>query len=250
MLGDNLYAALLLRYPRDEHVILQEVTSVDGARRADAIAIQFWASRGMEMHGFEAKASRSDWLRELKQPAKAESMFALCDRFWLLTESEDVVRDGELPPTWGWLELRGKQLRQKVAAPKLAPAPRPWAFIVRLLRKCHEEAKIVEARQTNELHNKAFEEAQAAVASQHESRIATALARVDSAREDIRRAEEILGMPLGRWDSIKNLRAIAALVRQDQGPMEAIRKLRALHEDLGRALAAVDESAMPKAVGT
>jgi hypothetical protein len=134
----DLYDALLLRFPRDEYVVLQEVSTVDGARRADAIAIALWASRGQEMHGFEVKASRSDWLRELKEPAKAEAMFNLCDRWWLLVTDESIVKDGELPAAqWGMLALKGKQLRTVVKAPPLAAARcARGRSSCRLLRKC------------------------------------------------------------------------------------------------------------------
>jgi hypothetical protein len=41
--------------------------------RADAIARHLWPSQGLELIGFELKVSRSDWLREIKDPYKCES---------------------------------------------------------------------------------------------------------------------------------------------------------------------------------
>jgi hypothetical protein len=224
-----VYEALLIRCPREEYVVLQEVTTADGARRADAIAIALWASRGMEMHGFEVKSSRSDWLRELKEPAKAETMFNLCDRWWLLTDSADgeIVRDGELPPTWGWLELRGKCLRAVVKAPKLTPRERPWSFVCRLLRKCHEEAKAVEARITDDVREAALAEAQKEITHEHERDLAEAINRARDAMASLRRAEQAVGIPFNEWQ-IDKLRAAVAIVRDGgiDGTLDDIRKIR------------------------
>jgi hypothetical protein len=75
--------------------------SIDG-RRADAISLDLWASRDHLIQGFEIKASRADWLNELRDPEKAAPAVAVCDRFWLVTPP-DIVRPGELPEHWGHL---------------------------------------------------------------------------------------------------------------------------------------------------
>lgn len=52
-----------------EWVVATEVrnaASFDANRSADALAFNFWTSRGLAVHGYEVKVSRSDWLRELK----------------------------------------------------------------------------------------------------------------------------------------------------------------------------------------
>jgi len=35
--------------------------------------MDLWPSGGLEIHGHEVKVSRSDWLRELKEPEKRPS---------------------------------------------------------------------------------------------------------------------------------------------------------------------------------
>lgn len=74
-------------------------------RTADAIAIDTWESKGLEIHGFEVKCSRSDWLTELKAPEKSEPFRAFCDRWWLVTSSKDIVKPGELPEGWGHMAI-------------------------------------------------------------------------------------------------------------------------------------------------
>jgi len=43
----------------------------DARRTADYVAMDLWPSKGLALHGHEIKVSRSDWLRELKEPEKA-----------------------------------------------------------------------------------------------------------------------------------------------------------------------------------
>ncbi|QNJ56375.1 hypothetical protein KNV19_gp61 [Gordonia phage Portcullis] len=74
-------------------------------RTADALAIDTWMSKGMELHGFEVKCSRSDWLTELKQPEKSEAFRRICDRWWLVTSDPSIVKPGELPDGWGHMSM-------------------------------------------------------------------------------------------------------------------------------------------------
>ena len=53
-------------------------------RTADAIAMALWPSMGLELHGFEIKSHRHDWLRELKKPDKADAIAKHCNRWWIV----------------------------------------------------------------------------------------------------------------------------------------------------------------------
>lgn len=110
-------------------------------RSADAIAMSLWPSRGLEVHGFEIKASRSDWLRELKKPEKADEFIRYCDRWFVVTEP-NVVEKGELPPTWGHLERRGSKLVAVTDAPKLDAEPITRAFLAAILRAAGRRADV------------------------------------------------------------------------------------------------------------
>lgn len=108
-------------YCQPEWCIFFEVGNGTGnnARRwADAVAFNCFPSRGLEINGFEIKTSRGDWLREMKQPEKAEPVFQYCDKWWLVT-TENVVKDGELPIVWGHKEWRDGKLRTVKMAPQL-----------------------------------------------------------------------------------------------------------------------------------
>lgn len=132
------------RYNAPAWALLFEVTPGTGAnatRWADAVAMSLWPSRGLEINGIEVKVSRSDWLRELKDPAKSEAVQSYCDRWWVVVSDDTIVKDGELPPTWGLLVARGQALHAKVQAPKLDPKPLDVDFVAALLRRSSESTE-------------------------------------------------------------------------------------------------------------
>lgn len=135
---EELYALLETRFALPEWALWRQVCEAGfgGKRLADAVAMNLFPSRGMEVHGLEIKASRSDWLRELKNPAKADELSRFCDRWWLVVADRAMVKEGELPPTWGLLAPSGKALRAWVDAPKLENVePLSRRFIAVILRR-------------------------------------------------------------------------------------------------------------------
>jgi hypothetical protein len=158
MRADELIESLRVLYPSlHGWMLLPQVrdgTGWKGKRTADAIAMNAWPSRGLEVHGFELKTYRGDWLRELKQPEKAESVFAFCDRWWIVTpepvsEASAIVSPSELPPTWGLITVNADgRPTANTPAPKLMPAPLDRTFIASILRslqKCETPEARVEA---------------------------------------------------------------------------------------------------------
>jgi hypothetical protein len=105
------------------HIVAEHVRSDPtwGGGIADAISVDTWGSGGYAVSGYEVKCSRSDWLRELRQPQKCEPWRRHCSRWWLVA-TKNVVRD-DLPEGWGLLERRGDTLRRVVDAPLLDPLP-------------------------------------------------------------------------------------------------------------------------------
>ena len=143
-LMEDLVMRLHCRYPSDRYALLEQVRDGPGfsaTGSGDLMAVGLWPSRGCEVEGFEIKTSRADWLRELKAPEKAENLYAFCDRWWLvIPSSNDVLREGELPPTWGCIEAHGKEkLRASVAAPKLTPQPIDRYFLAAILKRATAE---------------------------------------------------------------------------------------------------------------
>lgn len=146
---------------------VRDGAAFDARRTFDALTVSLWPSRGLTVDIFEVKVSRPDWQRELADPQKAEDACRLADRFWIACPA-GTVRDGELPPTWGLIEViggkltdgvvTGRKLRTAVPAPllhgtKTAARPVSRGFLVGLLRsapgavpKPHENADPAEVR--------------------------------------------------------------------------------------------------------
>ena len=112
----EIKALIRAKYPVREWALAFEVSNGTGSearRHADAVAMNLWPSRGLAIHGFEFKVYRNDWLRELQNPAKAEPVAQYCDYWWLVT-GPGIVKDGELPDTWGLMEVQeGKLVDRK-----------------------------------------------------------------------------------------------------------------------------------------
>lgn len=137
----SVYELLQEKFKPGEYAILPEVRNAAGfqaSRSADFVMLGLWPSRGMELHGVEVKASRSDWLRELKNPVKAEAVYRFCDRWWLLATNEDVCKKEEVPKTWGLMVVRNNRIKFEIAAPSLTPQPIERSFMVAMLKRASE----------------------------------------------------------------------------------------------------------------
>jgi hypothetical protein len=100
-------------------------TSTGGARHiADCVVFDLWPSK-LAFHGFEIKCSRSDWLSELRNPYKAESIKRYMTTWSLIVANRGIVKEGELPEGWGLLVVSGPALRTVSAPPTLWPEPMP-----------------------------------------------------------------------------------------------------------------------------
>ena len=135
----KIRALLRARYPAPEWALIEEVADRTGSANnyADAMAMNLWQSRGHALHGFEIKVSRSDWLRELKKPNKAEAFTRYCD-FWWVVAPKGIVLDHELPAGWGLMVATEARLTVATTAPKLDAQPMTRAFWASIMRRAHE----------------------------------------------------------------------------------------------------------------
>lgn len=103
---------------------------------ADMMVMGEWPSTGNKLHGFEVKVSRADWLNEVKNPHKNDSVKKYCDLWWLVIADENMVRPGELPEDWGMMVWngRGRKLRVVKQAPLRQAEPMDNCFVASLLR--------------------------------------------------------------------------------------------------------------------
>jgi hypothetical protein len=210
-------AAMRARYCAPEYALLFEVGNATGTqhrRWADAVAMSLWPSRGLELLGFEFKAYRQDWLKELKNPAKAEEIAQFCDR-WYIVSAQGIVKPEEVPAGWGWLELKHtkKQLAlaaagedvdpptlvmQKEAPRREAPGALPRSFTAAMLRRASEadaaEVEQIVRRQTTQIRNQAREDAQRDLRRERDEH--------EALRKRVAEFEAAAGFSIGnRWGS-------------------------------------------------
>lgn len=207
MSADAIRAALRVRYPTGEYAVLFEVgksTGFGNGGWADAIAMSLWPSRGLMLHGFEIKISRGDWLRELKNPAKAEDFCGMCDYWWIVATA-GIVKAEELPPTWGLLEHKNGKLFQTVTAPKLPGCGDIFkrSFVAAMLRRASDgDAGEIRSRVDAEVA-KRLQDQEALIAHYAER-------RTHDAGELLKRAEAIkaaTGIDLSGWQPTEDIAA-------------------------------------------
>lgn len=139
---DRHYTGGLGHADENSHACYQEVTAPDGRRRCDYLAVSLWSSRGLTIDAHEIKVSRSDWLRERSQPAKAEAFWSSCSRWWIVVPDESIVKEHELPEGWG-LMVPPAAARARSMKVLVAPAVRrlesvPIGLLTRLLTRDRE----------------------------------------------------------------------------------------------------------------
>ncbi len=246
-----VHAAIAKRFPAPEWCVMHEVRDEAGfnARRsADVVAINTWPSRGLAVHGIEVKVSRSDWLRELKDPAKSMAIQRFCDRWWLAVSDDKVAKLEEVPATWGLLVLRGKALVQVKEAPQLAPEPLTRGFVAMLLRNA--TSGMVPNTRVDELVQERLEryvENNRDMATRDAERTKEALKALG---EKVRAFEEASGIKIDDRYSFGNMRdpkklgeGLRALLQHDSPyGLEYLQRAKREADDMAKHLAAAIEA--------
>lgn len=141
----ELASLILKHFPSPEWAVFFEVSNTTGFganRRADAVALGIWPSRGCTLIGMEIKSARRDWLKERSAPEKADSIASMCDVWWVVAP-EDVVKVEELPEPWGLLSPRGeegglKMVKQAIPFEGRDKTVIKRTFVASMLRKVTE----------------------------------------------------------------------------------------------------------------
>lgn len=222
----DVMVALRRRYPSPEYAFFEDVANAVGlaqSRRADAVAMGLWKTRGISVHGFEIKVSRQDVRRELADPKKADAIATYCDFWWLVVGSASIVRPDELPETWGLLVpvRSGESITMRVAvkAKPMKPKPLDRLFVAELLKKgaagFDPESIRKEVRQEiyADLHSTITEREQ----SRHADKIAVLQNERNAAMARAEKAEAALADALGPMFSAEQALEILALAKRLKG---------------------------------
>lgn len=239
----TIYELLRARHAPPEWAFMEEVAPATGGgtRYADAVAVNLWSSRGHEVVGYEVKVSRSDWLRELKQPEKAEPVMRYCDRWFVVTE-KDCIKPGELPVNWGHMERRGSRLVQVAPAPRLEPKALTREFFASLMRRGHEQIEKIASNTFASRLAARLAEIDADAERRIEHRTREQRREVEETRAQIEKLEAATGLKISRWAGppIATIKLAVALERLNEyGNPGALAHLVNLADQLDRAAGAV-----------
>ncbi len=256
MIEAEIITRLRKRYDAPVWAFIPQVRNQTGfgrrVRTIDAIAMSLYPSRGLELMAFEIKTTRQDWVRELKDPEKADEIAKYCDRWWIVAP-EGVVEAGELPPTWGLLIVHGTKIRIKMDAPKLNPPPISREFLAAICRRVTEE-KPGEAEITAEVNRQIFEyrreeeELDRAKLKRETERATEHLTReLNETKSTIKNFEDSSGVKIDRWDS-GNVGAAIRFLRE-HGEAGIANRRRSLEDvcNQAKALASACENALASA---
>ncbi len=208
---DQVLARLAAKHPAPAWAFLPQVRNATGysgrtSRTADALAMGLWPSRGLELHGFEVKSYRADWLTELKKPEKAEEIARFCHKWWIVAGSDDVVQEAEVPPSWGLMVPFGRGLTIVKQAQLMDAQPPTYPFLASLLRKVTElSVPLASIEKTMEERYEAGKEAEKWQAQ-------TVRKNYEELQENVTDFEEASGLQIRRYGGSKALGATVKMV--------------------------------------
>lgn len=248
--ADRVRLALRKRFCQPEWNLFFEVrdsTGFGGSTSADAVAMNCYPSRGMELWGMEIKVYRGDWLRELRDPAKSAPVQKYCDRWWIVAPG-NVVNHDELPVTWGFMEVTDRhELKVRKQAPELKAHPLTREFVASMLRGSaragEAEISIAVEERTRELHGR--------IDAMVQQRSEEAIRDRHGAMEKLKAIQAATGIDLATWKPADEIaRAIqfaidTGLDHRLSGLTSLQGQLKAYAENLGNAIAALKLPSAP-----
>lgn len=143
----NIWDALSHRADGIKHAMFFELQLCTGwvgsQQRLDAWSIPLWPSLSREgIAAYEVKTSRSDFLRELKQPDKRVAGIKRCNRFYFVTTEKVVKEESEIPPECGWLLFENGVLKTVREAPEHECEKPDWGTVRAICRRAFDSEVI------------------------------------------------------------------------------------------------------------
>jgi hypothetical protein len=222
-LKDDLLSILAKKYALPYWAFIREFRNATGfsaTRSADALAFGMYRSRGQAIIGFEVKTVRSDWLRELKNPEKAEPIAQFCDYFYLVVPSPpfqlpEVAQPEELPAPWGLIGInvvKGKSIFLKQAE-KLDAAPLSRPFLCAIVKQAMDSVTVPIADALKEARAAGYREGQ----KRAEEMAPGDMQDLRDLEKQVLAFEKTSGIRIHAWEDGQELAALVALARKLKG---------------------------------
>lgn len=236
---------LARRFKSPEWAFMRQVRRGTGFKHnntADAIAASTWPSRGLFLVGFEIKCGRGDWIKELRHPGKSDEIQKYCQHWYVATPAKfKIIEAGEIPATWGHVEVSGRGCKIIREAPHLKAAAPDMFLLASILRNVFNAT--VPADDVADMVNS---EVEMHMKQTHD----TAANELEALRRKIGVFEKSSGVSIGAsWEAEMIGDAVKFVVGQKQGGfVESAQRMRNEHrramEGLDTMLAAFDASSL------
>jgi hypothetical protein len=250
-----LYGLIEKAHAAPEWACFAEVPSATGwasKRRADAVAMCLWPSRGLVIRGFEIKVSRQDFKRESADPTKAEEIAAYCDEWWVVTP-RGLIKDPavELPPAWGLMvpTKAGDKLRTVRAATPTKAKEIGRPFMAAVLRKAHKAIQAqrdgwVRKEEIEDQISAAYERGQSSVDHGAAKRLQGVVDRYDEIFDKLKQATGLdlrLQWGKGDIDTVIERYRVGAAILGDRGSRidETLRLLKKARDKANESMRAI-----------
>ncbi len=141
IISGKMLNALKNKYALDEWAFIEEVSVSTGytPQRIDGYAINCWPMNKYRTIAFEIKASRGDFLSEIKKPAKRLQGMAISNQFYFVAPWGMIKKD-EIPEDCGLLEYRDpSDLITTKRAPITDADPPSWWLLASIARRYARE---------------------------------------------------------------------------------------------------------------
>jgi hypothetical protein len=102
-------------------------------RRVDLLTVETAPGKGYAATAYEIKVSRSDFLREAKEPRKQRGARLFCDFFYYVTPP-GLLKVDEVPDWAGLIEWSPEGRKVIVSAPRLDKMPPTWGLLISVAR--------------------------------------------------------------------------------------------------------------------
>lgn len=126
-------------------ITIREVRCGTGYRYQNQRSFDYMAISSLEgnsVRGYEVKASRADFLKDIKDPVKQKALRCFANFFYYVAP-EGIIKKEELPSWAGLIELiyrEGKYwLEETVVPPLQANFPPTWSFVAECIRNKSEQ---------------------------------------------------------------------------------------------------------------
>lgn len=178
-------------------------------RTADALAMSLWPSRGLHLHGFEIKVSRHDWLRELKNPEKAEEIAQYC-HFWWVVAPDGVVPAEEVPANWGLLALKAGKFHIQKQAVFTEAKSMTWPMLASIFRNIN--TSMTPTSMVDQVVNDRVNEARTRIEDRKDQEHKYHLQKLETYQE----FEKLSGIEMRTWDKGNVANAVKAILSEDR----------------------------------